>query len=285
MSEKTTIEWCDSTVNPTMGCDGCELWNDSHRICYAGRVHDTRAGRPGYAPTFDQVTIFPGRMKKAAEWADLSSHRRPDKPWLDGLPRLIFISDMSDLLCKTVSFEYILDEVIWQVLNEQGMRHHWLWLTKRAGRMAEFSYWLRHVAKVQWPRNLWVGTSVTTQQTVPRVQPLLHVGNVNTTRFVSVEPQWEPVALGDLLQHLDWVIQGGESGSAQHPFDVAWADSLRNECNVAGVPYFLKQLGAHVVNRGQRLRLESRKGDDWSEWPRRLRVRQVPGRVQTSRRE
>ena len=26
MSIKTKIQWCDSTVNPTMGCDGCELW-------------------------------------------------------------------------------------------------------------------------------------------------------------------------------------------------------------------------------------------------------------------
>ena len=27
MSAKTKIQWCDSTANPTMGCDGCELWS------------------------------------------------------------------------------------------------------------------------------------------------------------------------------------------------------------------------------------------------------------------
>ena len=26
MANKTPIQWCDSTVNPAMGCDGCELW-------------------------------------------------------------------------------------------------------------------------------------------------------------------------------------------------------------------------------------------------------------------
>jgi hypothetical protein len=26
MSKKTKIQWCDGTVNPVMGCDGCELW-------------------------------------------------------------------------------------------------------------------------------------------------------------------------------------------------------------------------------------------------------------------
>ena len=24
--KSTKIQWCDSTVNPVMGCDGCELW-------------------------------------------------------------------------------------------------------------------------------------------------------------------------------------------------------------------------------------------------------------------
>ena len=24
--KKTNIQWCHSTVNPVMGCDGCELW-------------------------------------------------------------------------------------------------------------------------------------------------------------------------------------------------------------------------------------------------------------------
>jgi hypothetical protein len=26
LSEKTSIQWCDSTVNPVMGCGGCELF-------------------------------------------------------------------------------------------------------------------------------------------------------------------------------------------------------------------------------------------------------------------
>jgi hypothetical protein len=24
--KNTKIQWCDSTINPVMGCDGCELW-------------------------------------------------------------------------------------------------------------------------------------------------------------------------------------------------------------------------------------------------------------------
>jgi hypothetical protein len=32
MGTKTAIEWCDSTINPVMGCDGCELWDPERGI-------------------------------------------------------------------------------------------------------------------------------------------------------------------------------------------------------------------------------------------------------------
>ena len=66
MSKTTKIQWCDSTINPTMGCDRCELWNASRKTCYAGLLH-TRYGanNSGFAPTFDDVTLFPGRMAGA----------------------------------------------------------------------------------------------------------------------------------------------------------------------------------------------------------------------------
>jgi protein gp37 len=216
-------------------------------------------------------------MEQVAKWSDLTGQDRPGKPWLDGLPRMIFVSDMSDMLSAAISFDYILDEVIWNVLNEDGMKHRWLWLTKRPKRMAEFSRWLRRDTKVQWPRNLWVGTSVTSQANVNRIRELLMVGNEYTTRFVSLEPQWEAIQMGELLQQIDWLIQGGESGTVKHPFDVAWAEQVRKECEKAGVAYFLKQLGAHVVDQGSRLRLRSKKGVDGMEWPTRLRTRQIPG--------
>ena len=46
------------------------------------------------------------------------------------------------------------------------------------------------------------------------------------------------------------MIQGGESGRNARPFDIAWAESLIDRCDGLGVPYFLKQLGSHVVEDG-----------------------------------
>lgn len=46
MGRETKIEWCDSTLNLQMGCDGCELWNPAAGVkhCYAGTLTNIYAG-------------------------------------------------------------------------------------------------------------------------------------------------------------------------------------------------------------------------------------------------
>lgn len=43
---------------------------------------------------------------------------------------------------------------------------------------------------------------------------------------------------------IDWVICGGESGSKARPMEVAWALTLRDQCEAAKVPFLFKQWGA-----------------------------------------
>jgi len=278
MAISTPIQWCDSTCNPTMGCDGCELWNEAtgERTCYAGVLHSRYGGATkGFSPTFDELTIWPGRMIAAAKWSDLSCTARPEKPWLDGLPRLIFVSDMSDALSKAVSFDYLRQEVIETALSPNGQRHCWLWLTKRPSRMAALSKQLE-ADGVQWPRNLWAGTSITSQQTLRRADELLRVGQDSTIRFLSVEPQREKIVFSDALPRVDWVIQGGESGRSPRPFDLSWAKCLLDQCRAAGTAYFLKQLGSRVTDGSMHLRFKDSHAGDWSEWPDEVKVRETP---------
>ena len=276
MSQKTEIHWCDSTVNPTMGCDGCELWSTQRKTCYAGILHSRFGGHtPGYAPSFEQVTLFPGRMAKAAAWSDLRGQARPSKPWLDGLPRLIFVADMTDSLSRSVSFDYLKEEVIENVVSDKGRQHCWLWLTKRPDRMAKFSAWLSEQG-ILWPAHLWVGTSITEQKTTSRIQPLMKVGGSETIRFLSVEPQVGPLDLTPFQPEVDWVLHGGESGHHASPFQIEWAVELLAACKQHGVPYFLKQLGSVVMQKGERLTFGHSHASDWSEWPQGLAVREVP---------
>jgi len=261
--------------------------------CYAGMLHLWRGvndAKPdkkvssGYAPKFEIVTKYPGRMRAAAAWSDLrgtlrlarqqGSKVRPARPWLDGLPRLIFISDMADILSTAVDFEYLRDEVIENVTSENGRRHIWLWLTKRPARMAKFSEWLLQQG-LKWPDNLVAMTSVTSGKTVGRVDQLRKVKC--RFRALSVEPLWEQVTLN--LDNIDWVIVGGESAIRRPdatPFDVAWARDLRKQCRTAGTAYFVKQLGSRPVDRGVPLQLKDSHGGNWDEWAPSLRIREFP---------
>jgi protein gp37 len=94
---------------------------------------------------------------------------------------------------------------------------------------------------------------------------------------------------------IGWGIAGGESdgihGKRARPCDLAWIRDLRDQLRAAAVPFFNKQLGANAISttpgergsigpriRGQgwRVRLKHPKGEDPSEWPEDLRVREVP---------
>lgn len=97
------------------------------------------------------------------------------------------------------------------------------------------------------------------------------------------------------LRSLSWLVCGGESGPSARPFDIEWARSVIAQCKAAGVPCFVKQLGANVRWNGSegpgcrwprstgsrdmgdgslRKYLVHPKGGDPAEWPEDLRVRE-----------
>lgn len=83
---------------------------------------------------------------------------------------------------------------------------------------------------------------------------------------------------------LNWVVVGGESGakSKVRRFDANWAHDLVFRCQLAGVPVFVKQLGAAPYVGDEHgwvmvdLKLKHSKGADMAEWPEPLRVREWP---------
>ncbi len=90
------------------------------------------------------------------------------------------------------------------------------------------------------------------------------------------------------------MIVGGESGRNARPCDIAWIRSIVRQCREAGVPVFVKQLGArpteYVVTaigqdaygnvdddgRYEVMNLRDPKGGDPAEWPEDVSVREVP---------
>jgi protein gp37 len=150
-----------------------------------------------------------------------------------------------------------------------------------------------------WPGNVWIGTSVESQEWANRRIPVL-LRIPARLRFLSCEPLLGRVDLrrieaprGSLIDCLDgdvrdprdrvvhaatahsvdWVIAGGESGPNARRMDPEWARSIRDDCAAAGVPFLFKQTGS-VLAREWGLR--DAKGEDPRELPGDLRVRQWP---------
>lgn len=256
MSISTPIEWADSTVNPQMGCDGCELWNPKAGIkhCYAGTLTARHAGKPGWPVAFDQPALFPERLKTALRWPDLTGKARPEKPWLNGKPRLIFLNDMGDTFTESLPVDWLAPHL--PAMADSP--HVWMLLTKRPKRMRQF--FEQHPC----PPNVWLHVSVTDQATAKaRIPELLRIHA--QVRGISAEPLLGPVDLTagrwcsrteddheceTWIDHLSWVITGGESGHGARPSHPDWFRSLRDQCAAARVPFFFKQWGERAPTNG-----------------------------------
>ena len=95
------------------------------------------------------------------------------------------------------------------------------------------------------PSNVMFGASASDQKTYNNA--LRHLCNVSGYRFMSIEPQIAPVNIdydNEFIVHpLDWIIQGGESGSKdRRPFNLDWARSMSAQRKDYEIPYFMKQV-------------------------------------------
>lgn len=247
MSQHTPIEWCDSTINPTSGCDGCELWNETKKICYAGNWHETRWSKSfavthpqWYSPHFSDVRMIPGRIAQAAAWSDLRGKDRKDKPWLNGRPRHIFVGDMGDFLSKDVTDDFLERELMEGITSKAGQRHVWMLVTKRPNRLAAFSQRIGGL-----PPNVIAMTSITNQTMADlRVKQLLQVKC--HWRGLSAEPLWGPIDLDMGATPIHLIITGFESGKNALPGHPDWLRQIRDHCLANDIAYFHKQNGEWI---------------------------------------
>src|SRR5207237_5401152 len=118
-------------------------------------------------------------------------------------------------------------------------------LTKRPRRMAQLA------PSLPWSANIWAGTSVELDRYSWRANHCLRQVPA-AVRFVSAEPLLG--ALSSLqLDHLHWIITGGESGPQRRPCRIEWVRDLRDRCLDAHVAFFHKQWGGRVPKAGGRL--------------------------------
>lgn len=264
MATNSQIEWTDHTFNPWEGCQkvgpGCDH-------CYA-EARNARYGG-GIAPNWGPGA--PRRRTSAANWAKPRRWRREAFAFQvqHGRRQRVFCASLADVFDNAV-------DPAWRVelfdLIRDTPELDWLLLTKRIGNAAAM---LPDDWGDGWP-HVWLGATVVNQVEADRDIPKL-LNTPAAVRFISAEPLLGPVDFteidiahacgtdthdaltgcyaeengGQMFQHtggsrLDWIICGGESGPGARPMHPDWARSLRDQCQAAGVPFFMKQWGEYL---------------------------------------
>ncbi|RZJ71100.1 DUF5131 family protein [Flavobacterium sp.] len=248
MAQNSKIEWTHHTLNLWSGCtkvhegcDNCYAEKLSHR--WGNDVWGNDKPRKLVKSAFAELN----RFQKLAAAAN-ETHR-------------VFVGSMMDIFEKPVKMidskgdPYIVDGIHWTTgkmrqiffsMVEMGKfpNLHFLLLTKRPSNINKYTpeSW-----KENPPANVMFGISLSVEKNVADLFP--YFIKVKGRKFLSIEPQIESIDLaeptekfGYPIHHINWIIQGGESGPGKRPFDLKWAYEMKELCEVANVPYFFKQI-------------------------------------------
>jgi protein gp37 len=197
----------------------------------------------------------------------------------------------------------------------------WVLLTKRIGNVGRMIVEAEQIARAagddlcawmhRWqcgepPENLWLGATVVNQQEANRDIPKL-LAVAARVRFLSCEPlleridltnipiggghghhEFDPIITANVMKrgdrnapHVHWAIVGGESGRSAREFSVDAAREIVRQCQAAGVPVHVKQMGARPVETDvdglpRKVVYIATAGRDAAEWPEDLRVQEFP---------
>lgn len=185
-------------------------------------------------------------------------------------PPLIFTSSLTDVFLPHI--DSYRNEV-WDIIRKCP---HLIFqiLTKRPERIIE-------CLPPDWGdgwENVWLGTSVGSQESVHRIH---HLGKVpSKTRFISFEPLHGRIMDKFIVPGIHWIIIGGESGHdhgkySYRPMELEWAqyiiDCYRHQSPETAI--FVKQLGTYQAKNWN---LTDRHGGDFQNWPAEMQIREFP---------
>lgn len=276
------IGWCHHTHNVWEGCnkvyvvqaDGT-LAPSACEVCYAAERNNRFHGGIHWGPDAPRLMRSATYWKQPLKWdraAALADERHR-----------VFCSSLADVfeVHENPRINDRMDEErrrLWALIHETP-HLDWLLLTKRPENFARFLPWMSekfnrlHYAAAPW-RNVWLGVTAGSQAAAELRIPIL-LDTPAVCSFVSCEPILQPIDFTfpvdesgqPALIDLDWVIVGCESGQRARAFDLDWARSVRDQCVVADVPFFLKQIPNPGAARGKVLTEPVVDGRQWTQIP------------------
>lgn len=240
MAENSNIEWTNHTFNSHMGCTKVSQGCDN---CYAEKMGN-RFGIE-WGPGATRKTMSDNYWKQPIKW-----NKRAGE---NGKRERVFCASMADVFDKEAP-EGVRDR-LWSLIKATP-NLDWIIVTKRIGNAKE-------MLPIDWHggyTNVWLLITIVNQMEADRDIPKL-LNTPAAIRGLSMEPLLEEVCLKAFLPFsavdemiiqrnphktfggINWVIVGGESQNHARPMHPAWALTLRNQCKIAGVPFFFKQWG------------------------------------------
>lgn len=248
MAQNSKIEWTNHTANLWQGCTKVHKGCDH---CYA----ESLSKRYGWDIWGNEN---PRREIKSV-WSDLEKYQKLAAK--QNVIHRVFVGSMMDIFenpmplidCKKVKCDHTTEELRNKFFNEvipNSPNLLFLLLTKRPSNINKY---IPESWKTNPPENVMFGTSPVDQLTADKL--IGQLSKVNGKRFISVEPQIDVVdllALTDengsevLLDSVDWVIVGGESGHRRRPYDTDWGRKIREDCRSKQIPFFFKQIDKKI---------------------------------------
>jgi protein gp37 len=247
MAQNSKIEWTHHTANLWHGCtkvhEGCDnCYAEALAKRWGNDVWGNDKPRKEIKSVWNELAKMQDAAKKAGE-----KHR-------------VFVGSMMDIFEKPMP---LIDSKGVALSEDTGALRFKLFRFIEAGnypnlifllltkRPSNINKYIPESWKETPPENVMFGTSPVNQETANKL--IVQIAKVKGKRFISIEPQlaeidlMQPAIDGDianglLLDWVDWVIVGGESGHGKRPFNLDWARKIKEDCNGKNVPFFFKQI-------------------------------------------
>ena len=222
------IGWCDMTWNPVWGCrNKCEY-------CYARSI----AKRFGIIRAEEEHRYTHKYLINShIEWKVLENRLKNFKliflesqfnKKLPKKPQRIFVGSMSEIAhWKDKWVEMVIEKV------KQYPQHTFQFLTK----------FPEVYSRVKFPKNCWLGTTITKDSDLRDVDVDLYDMFLNTDHicYLSIEPIHGSIKY-NFIRCFDWIILGAETGNRKGKVisQPAWIDYIVDYCIKADIPIYLK---------------------------------------------
>jgi protein gp37 len=228
MGKDSEIEWTHHTFNPWWGCSKV---SPACLHCYA-EAWAKRVGSNVWGVKAERRFFGEKHWKEPILWNAEAKKK--------GTRYRVFCASMADVFESRSDLNAARSK-LWKLI-EKTPDLDWLLLTKRPENIGKAAPW-----RNDWPTNIWLGTTVETQEWAERRLPHL-LSIPSAVRFLSCEPLLGPIDLSPWvgkqgLNSIDWVIAGGESGALSRPMQPIWVRSLRDFCAAHRVAFHFKQWG------------------------------------------